>query len=108
MTTCDGQTLHISFLPTFVSRDFFVKDVFISQVDIKLNINKPIRSVERLESVASQSDTEESEFDPDAIITPKIDVAVLDRQKPRLKGKKLTEWPARQQDKDLSGLCSIM
>merc|ERR1719445_2760223 len=78
------------------------------KVDIKLNINKPIRSVERLESVASQSDTEESEFDSDAIITPKIDVEVLDRQKPRLKGKKLTEWPARQQDKDLSGLCSIM
>merc|ERR1712110_620025 len=64
------------------------------KVEIKLNINKPIRSVERLESVASQSDTEESEFDVDAIITPKIDVEVLDRQKPRLKGKKLTEWPA--------------
>ena len=77
-------------------------------MEIKLNINKPIRSVERLESVASQSDTEESEFDSDAIITPKIEVEVLDRQKPRLKGKKLTEWPARQQDKDLSGLCSIM
>ena len=57
-------------------------------MDIKLNINKPIRSVERLESVASQSDTEESEFDSDAIITPKIDVEVLDSQKPRLKGKK--------------------
>merc|ERR1712079_34506 len=69
------------------------------KVDIKLNINKPIRSVERLESVASQSDTEKSEFDSDAIITPKIDAEVLDRQKPRLKGKKLTEWPARQQDK---------
>merc|ERR1719192_1950102 len=47
------------------------------KVDIKLNINKPIRSVERLESVASQSDTEESEFDSEAIITPKIDVEVL-------------------------------
>jgi len=64
--------------------------------------------MERLESVASQSDTEESEFDADAIITPKISVEDLDSKKPRMKGKKFTEWPARQQDKDLSGLCSIM
>ena len=64
--------------------------------------------MERLESVASQSDSEESEFDTDAIITPKIEEEVLDSQKPRMKGKKFTSWPARQQDKDLSGLCSIM
>ena len=64
--------------------------------------------MERLESVASQSDTEESEFDADAIITPKISVEDLDSKKPRMKGKKFTEWPMRRQDKDLSGLCSIM
>merc|ERR1711981_466206 len=60
------------------------------KVGIKLNINRPIRSVERLESVASQSDTEESEFDVDAIITAKIEEEVLDSQKPRMKGKKFT------------------
>ena len=58
--------------------------------------------------MSSQSETEETEFDPDAITVPAPSEDTLDSQKPRLKGKKFCVMPPRNLDSDLSGLCSIM
>merc|ERR1711983_421154 len=77
------------------------------KVEIKVTINSTMKQVERMDSTISGGD-EDSEFDKDAIITKKVDQEVLDAQKPRMKGKRFTEWPEKKSDKDLSGLCSIM
>ena len=75
-----------------------------------MKINSAMKPVERMDSAVTTpgGDTEDTEFDSEAIITPVVDREVLDSQKPRMRGKKFTEWPMRRQDKDLSGLCSIM
>ena len=53
---------------------------------------------------------EESEFDPESIIQERSseDIENPFRNKPKLKGRKLTEFPPRDEGRDLSGLCSIM
>ena len=58
----------------------------------------------------NETKTEESEFDPDCIIQEKSseDIDNPFRNKPKLKGRKLTEFPMRKEDTDISGLCSIM
>ena len=69
-----------------------------------------MKPLERLDSsVTTPTDVaEDSEFDKDAIIVPGKDQEARDAQKPRMKGKRFTEWPVKDKDKDLSGLCSIM
>jgi len=79
------------------------------KVEIKMKINSSMVPLERRESMmSSQSETEETEFDPDAITVPAPSADTLDSQKPRLKGKKFCVMPPRNLDSDLSGLCSIM
>ena len=74
-----------------------------------MKINSSMVPLERRESMmSSQSETEETEFDPDAITVPAPSEDTLDSQKPRLKGKKFCVMPPRNLDSDLSGLCSIM
>lgn len=68
-----------------------------------------MKPFERLDSsVTTPTEAEDSEFDKDAIVVPGPDQEVKDTQKPRMKGKRFTEWPVKKADQDLSGLCSIM
>ena len=68
-----------------------------------------MKPFERLDSsVTTPTEVEDSEFDKDAIVVPGPDQEVKDTQKPRMKGKRFTEWPVKKADQDLSGLCSIM
>merc|ERR1712059_25528 len=79
------------------------------KVDIKMSFTSRPEPLERRESVmSSKSESEESEFDVEAIIVPSPSEEEKHEQKPRLKGKKFIVMPARQLDTDLSGLCSIM
>jgi len=79
------------------------------KVDIKMSFTSKPEPVERRESMmSSQSEQEETEFDPEAVIVPAPTDEAKDIQKPRLKGRRLTVMPARDMDTDLSGLCSIM
>jgi len=81
------------------------------KVEIKLKINSAMKPAERLDSSLSTPGTaeaEDSEFDPDAIVTKPPSQDVLDAQKPRMRGKKFQVWPPTSKDQDLSGLCSIM
>ena len=54
--------------------------------------------------------TEESEFDPDAIIQDKTNEDIEDpfRHKPKLRNRKLQELPIAEKGLDYSSLCSIM
>ena len=75
-----------------------------------MTINSAMKQMERMDSTFSggPGDSEDTEFDEDAIVTKKVDQEILDAQKPRMKGKRFTEWPEKKSDKDLSGLCSVM
>ena len=77
---------------------------------IRITITSQVEKLERRESMistSSQADSvEESEFDPDAVVQEKKESQ--EDLKPRLKGKKLTEFPMQSKDSELSGLCSIM
>ena len=77
-------------------------------MEIKVKINSQMKQVERMDSSLLSPDAEDSEFDHDAIVTPKVEQEVLDTQKPRMKGRKFQVWPPTTKDKELSGLCSIM
>jgi len=81
------------------------------KVDIQIKINTAMKQpVARMDSTATTpgADTEDSEFDKDAIVTEKVSQEVLDQLKPRMKGKRFQQWPMKKADSDLSGLCSIM
>merc|ERR1711864_65548 len=73
------------------------------KVDIKMSFTSRPEPLERRESVmSSKSESEESEFDVEAIIVPSPSEEEKHEQKPRLKGKKFIVMPARQLDTDLS------
>ena len=74
-----------------------------------MKINSTMKPMERLDSsVSTPTEEEDSEFDKDAIMVPGPGQEARDTKKPRMKGKRFTEWPVKKADKDLSGLCSIM
>ena len=60
--------------------------------------------------VENEMKTEESEFDPDAIIQDKTNEDIEDpfRHKPKLRNRKLQELPIAEKGLDYSSLCSIM
>ena len=76
---------------------------------IKFNITSKI-DLERRESVvSSQSESEDSEFDPDGVIQEsKLTAEEKEAQKPKFKGKNFVVMPPQNKDTDVSGLCSIM
>ena len=81
------------------------------QVNIKLTTSTVQQPLERRESLQSQpSETDlASEYDSEAVKPKRMKTQEeLDLVKPRLKGKRFTEYPPISRDTDLSGLCSIM
>jgi len=78
------------------------------KVDIKVSLTSTTKQeVERQESSAS-TDTEQSEFDKEAIVGKALTKEQLDAHKPKLVGKTFKDIPMSDKDKGISGLCSIM
>ena len=65
------------------------------------------QEVERQESSAS-TDTEQSEFDKEAIVGKVPTKEELEALKPNLVGKTFNVMPMSNKDQGISGLCSIM
>lgn len=79
------------------------------KVDIKLSITSQVEPLERRESVLSQSEEEDTtEFDSEAIVVPPRPLEEREAAKPKLQGRKLTNYPPLNKDSELSGLCALM
>ena len=68
----------------------------------------PVFQVAEPETPSPTKPDPDSEFDPEAIVVPKLAAEELAARKPRLAGRNLTAYPPSLKDGDMSGLCSIM